>query len=149
MLPVLSPQRSPDTPSLLPRLRSFRLRQEGVDAPFQESLAAFLLATKNFVHLHVLLEGSGPFLSPDCFVHNHGSTLWTLVWDQRQKSRKGIDEYTHTATQPMMYSALESICANCRNLQELGVAMNAFGEDTTWPVRFIPPCAQRNRANRF
>ncbi|KAF6231751.1 hypothetical protein HO173_010053 [Letharia columbiana] len=124
--PTLSPQRIPDAPPLLPQLRSFRLRQECSDASFQDGLKAFLLASKGLVHLAVLLEGSGPFLPPDCFVGNHGSTLRTLVWDQRQGARTKLDESTNTATAFMMSSSLDKIVENCPNLRELGLAVDAL-----------------------
>lgn len=124
--PTLSPQRIPDAPPLLPQLRSFRLRQECSDASIQDGLKAFLLASKGLVRLAVLLEGSGPFLPPDCFVGNHGSTLRTLVWDQRQGARTKLDESTNTATAFMMSSSLDKIVEKCPNLRELGLAVDAL-----------------------
>lgn len=126
--PALNPLRNPDAPPLLPQLRSFRLRQEDSDESFQDGLKGFLLTIRGLVHLAVLLEGSGSFLSPDCFVGNHGSTLRTLVWDQRQRPRKFFHESTDTATPFMMSSFLAVIVEECPNLRELGIAMNLPSE---------------------
>ena len=123
--PALS-LRNPDAPSLLPQLRSFRLRQEGSDALFQDGLKAFLLASKGPVHLAILLEGSGPFSPPDCFVGNHGSTVRTLVWGQRKGPRIELDASTNTATPSMMSRFLDKIVKKCPNLRELGLAVNAL-----------------------
>ena len=128
--PTPSVPRSPDVPRLLPQLRSFSLRQENSDASFQAGLKAFLLGTKGLVHLAVLLEGSGPFLPPDCIVGNHGSTLQTLVWGQRQGLRDKLDESTDTATPAMMVSPLGKIALECPNLRELGLAVSILTNDT-------------------
>ncbi|KAL9069180.1 MAG: hypothetical protein Q9161_005703 [Pseudevernia consocians] len=128
--PAPSFPRSPDAPWLLPQLRSFSLRQENSDASFQAGLKAFLLGTKGLVHLAVLLEGSGPFLPPDCVVGNHGSTLQTLVWGQRQGPRKKLDESTDTARPAMMVSPLGKIALECPNLRELGLAVSILTNDT-------------------
>lgn len=124
--PALSPTRNADAQPLLPQLRSFRLRQEGSDEAFQRGLETFLLATKGFIHLAVLLEGSGPFLAPDIFVATHGSTLETLVWEQRRGPRRKLDESTSTATSSMMSSPFEEIVKGCPNLRELGLAVNVL-----------------------
>lgn len=121
--PALSSLRSPDAPPPFPQLRTFRLRHEGSDASFNDRLKAFLLALKGLVHLAVLLEGSGPSLPPDCFVGNHGSTLQTLVWDQRRGPRIKLDESTNTATGDMIFSSLNEIVEKCPNLRELGLAV--------------------------
>ena len=68
-----------------PGFVSFKLRQEDVDALLRESLKASLLATDGVVHLSVLLEGCHHFVPPDCLA-NHGSALWTVVWDQRPET---------------------------------------------------------------
>ena len=128
--PAPSFPRSPDAPWLLPQLRSFSLRQENSDASFQAGLKAFLLGTKGLVHLAVLLEGSGPFLPPDRVVGNHGSTLQTLVWGQRQEPRKKLDESTDTATPAMMAGPLLEIALDCPNLRELGLAVSILTNDT-------------------
>ena len=130
-LSALSFRRSPDAPPLLPQLRSFKIRHEGVDINFQDSLRAFLLNLKGLVHLAVLLEGSDTFLPPDCFVHSHGSTLRTLVWDQRQKLRNRLDESTHTANTSMLSNCLKEIVSKCPLLQELGLAMDARSQRFT------------------
>ena len=126
-LSALCSRRSPNAPPLLPRLRSFRLRQEGVDAFLRESLEAFLLATDGIVHLSVLLEGFHRFLPPDCLVH-HGSTLRTLVWDGRHGPRTRLDESTNLASSQMMSSSLETICRKCPKLVELGLAVEALSD---------------------
>ena len=125
-LSALCSRRSPEASPLLPRLRSFKLRQEGVDELLRESLKAFLLATDGIVHLSVLLQGWHFFLPPDCLV-NHGSTLRTLVWDQRLSRRRRLDECTNTASSQMMSRSLETICHRCPNLVELGLAVEAVG----------------------
>ena len=126
-LSALCSRQSPDAPPLLPRLRSFKLRQEGVDALLRENLKAFFLATDGFVHLSVLLQGWHCFLPPDCLV-NHGSTLRTLVWDQRFSRRTDLDESTDTASLQMMARSLETICHRCPKLVELGLTMEALGD---------------------
>ena len=126
-LSALCSRRSPNAPPLLPRLRSFTLRQEGVDAFLRDSLVAFLLATHGIVHLSVLLEGYHQFLPPDCLVR-HGSTLQTLVWDQRHGPRTRLDESTNSASLQMMSRSLELICKNCPKLVELGLAVEALSD---------------------
>ena len=131
-LSALCSRRSPNAPPLLPRLRSFKLRQESVDAVLRESLEAFLLATDGIVHLSVLLEGWIQFLPPDCLVH-HGSTLRTLVWDGRHGPRTRLDELTNQASLRMMSRSLELICKSCPKLVELGLAVEALS-DSNQPV---------------
>ena len=126
--PQLSPLPNTDVPPPLPQLRSFRLRQEGSDAIFQDNLKAFFLALKGLVHLAVLLEGPGPFLPPDCIVSNHGLTLRTLVWDQRRGPRQNLEESTSTATQVQIARSLEKIVEECPNLEELGLAVYALND---------------------
>lgn len=145
--PALS-LRNPDAPSLLPQLRSFRLRQEGSDASFQDGLKTFLLASKGLVHLAILLEGSGPFFPPDCFVGNHGSTLRTLVWDQRQGPRAKLDASTNTATPAMMSRFLDKIVKKCPNLRELGLAVNSLTNEEH-AVSQLPPFSQKIKAYLF
>ncbi len=142
--PALSLGRTPDALLLFHQLRSFKLRQEDVDVAFQDSLKAFLCTSKGLVHLAVLLEGSGPLLPPECCLINHGSTLRTLVWDQRRKPRNKLDKSTNTATPSMMFTSLRCICAQCPNLRELGLTMNAFG-DEEFQVCYIPPSTQNLR----
>lgn len=149
IFPAPSPPRSPNAPPLLPQLRSFRLRHEDSDASFQDGLKAFLLATKGFVHLAVLLEGSGPFLPPDCVVGNHGSTLQTLVWDQRQGPRKKLDESTDSATPAMMVRPLHKIAWECPNLRELGLAVNIltnYTDDEDHDVSQLQASSQKAKA---
>ena len=146
--PALSSLRSPDAPSLLPQLRSFRLRQENSDASFQAGLKAFLLALKGLVHLSILLEGSGPFFPPDCFVGNQGSTLRTLVWDQRQGPREKLDASTNTATPSMMSRFLDKIVKKCPNLRELGLAVNALTNEEH-SVSQLSPFSQRIKVYLF
>ncbi|CAF9918749.1 hypothetical protein IMSHALPRED_004400 [Imshaugia aleurites] len=133
----VSPLTNTDVPPPLPQLRSFRLRQEGCDAVFQDSLKAFLLALKGLVHLAVLLEGFGPFLPPDCIIGNHGLTLRTLVWDQRRGPRQKLEESTSTATQVQIARSLDKIVEECPNLEELGLAVNAliYGNNAYGPRR--------------
>ncbi len=141
---ALSLGRTPDALLLFHQLRSFKLRQEDVDVAFQDSLKAFLCTCKALVHLAVLLEGSGPLLPPECCLIDHGSTLRTLVWDQRRKPQNKLDKSTNTATPSMMFTSLRSICAQCPNLQELGLTMNAFG-DEVFQVCYSPPSSQNLR----
>lgn len=135
----VSPLTNTDVPPPLPQLRSFRLRQEGCDAVFQDSLKAFLLALKGLVHLAVLLEGFGPFLPPDCIIGNHGLTLRTLVWDQRRGPRQKLEESTSTATQVQIARSLDKIVEECPNLEELGLAVNAliYGNNAVRQFRFL------------
>ena len=146
--PAPSSLRSPDAPSLLPQLRSFRLRQESSDASFQDGLKAFLLALKGLVHLSILLKGSGPFFPPDCFVGNHGSTLRTLVWDQRLGPRERLDASTNTATPSMMSRFLIKIVKKCPNLRELGLAVNALTNEEH-SVSQLSPFSQKIKAYLF
>lgn len=67
------------TKSFVPRLQSFALRQERCTSPFQSILILFLQGIPGLQNLHVLLEGTGAFIKPDCFLTSHGATLKTLV----------------------------------------------------------------------
>lgn len=48
---------------------------------FPNTASRVLQRVRGLQHLHILLEGTGSFLDPDCFINNHGKTLRILVWE--------------------------------------------------------------------
>ena len=127
IFPTLFPKTSSNAQPLLPQLRVFKLRQEDVEDTFRDSLARFLRSFKGLVHVAVLLEGPALYLPPDCVVQNHGSTLRTLVWDQRRERRNKVDKSTNTADSSNLYICLNTICKGCPELRELGIALESLG----------------------
>lgn len=121
-LSLLSPQTALGL-TWTPRLQSFHLRYEKSDAMFQHQVRAFLGSFTGLVHLSVLLEGSGGYIDPDCFIENHGRTLKTLVWDQRSKPRTLVGQSTSIPLDHSFRYCIYAIARGCPGLRELGLSL--------------------------
>ena len=118
-----------------PRLQSFSLRYEKSDTTFQHQVRAFLGSFTGLVHLPVLLEGSGGYMKPDCFIENHGKTLKTLVWDLRSGPRTSIGRSTDILDDsPSHNPCTQAIATGCPGLQELGLSLVACGDELPYRV---------------
>lgn len=114
-----------------PRLKNFSLRHEAANETFQEPLRLFFAAFKGLINLSVLLEGPGPLMYPECFIENHGSTLKTLVWDQRTRRRADASQSTAIFEEgtPASFGTKKTkfsrficeISRGCPELRELGL----------------------------
>jgi len=112
-----------------PRLKTFVLRQESVTDTFNANLHTFFEAFSGLVHLSVLLEGPGHYLYPSCLIENHGTTLQTLVWEQRTGRQLVVGESTHTKG-PASDKLAALISRRCPNLRELGLVMESHLDGT-------------------
>ena len=131
---LLSPQTAIGS-TWTPKLQSFSLRHEKTDATFQQQVMAFLGSFTGLVHLSVLLEGSGEYLNPDCFIKNHGKTLKTLVWDQRSKPRTSVRTSTTILNDDVdLPPYTELIAQGCPSLRELGLSLEPCGLSLTYQV---------------
>ena len=131
---LLSPQTAIGS-TWTPKLQSFSLRYEKSDATFQQQVTAFLGSFTGLVHLSVLLEGSGGYVNPDCFIKNHGKTLETLVWDQRSKPRTSVRESTNILNDDVrLFRCTELIAQGCPSLRELGLSLAPCGNSLTYQV---------------
>lgn len=107
------------------KLRTLAIRSEESDAGFLTKLEVLLSSFSGLEDLSVLLEGSGPFLSPKVFIPNHGSTLQTLLWEQRTwPPRNSIGLATSTGEEADGLAMPCDISRGCPNLRELGLALN-------------------------
>lgn len=122
-----------------PRLKGFTVRYEGDDLALEPAPEAFFEAFSGLTHLSVLLEGPGPSISPKCVVKNHGSTLQTLVWDQRKTARTDLAAITNSSSESALFRATGLIASGCPELRELGVVMcpRADGSRHSYIVRMI------------
>ena len=133
-LSLLSPQTAIRS-TWTPRLQSFSLRYEKSDATFQHQVRAFLGSFTGLVHLSVLLQGSGGYMKPDCFIENHGKTLKTLVWDLRSRPRTSIPQSTNILDDsPSHNPCTHAIAAGCPGLQELGLSLVAYNDELPYRV---------------
>ena len=130
---LLSPQTTPGS-IWIPRLQSFSLRYEKSDATFQHQVRAFLGSFTGLVHLSVLLEGSGGYMKPDCFIENHGKTLKTLVWDLRSEPRTSIRQSTNIPDDSPYNPCTYAIAAGCPGLWELGLSLVAYDDELPYRV---------------
>ena len=108
----------------IPRLKSFRLRQEMCNEHLCKGLISFLTSFHGLEHLSLLLEGLLPFLLPDYIIDNHGATLLTLVWDQRNGRRMSANEDTTLRPRRRHQSIITTIAVGCPRLVELGVTID-------------------------
>lgn len=136
-IPTLPSTTTSSNITWIPRLQNFRVRREASNAMFQEHLKAFLSSFRGLVNLSILLNGPGPMLEPACFIKNHGSSLETLVWDQRSGPRR---EFGITITHfniECTHRSLSEISHGCPNLRELGIACFAKEHDYPYTVGYL------------
>ena len=88
------------------------------------------------MHLHVLLEGAGSLLDPDCFIPYHGETLHTLVWEQGTGRRKNVRFSTNVGheDQANYSSYVFKIATGCESLRELGLVFNVADDGASYNV---------------
>jgi len=109
-------------------LQLFRLRNED-SVELRIQLQSFLRSFSGLKHLYVLFDFALGPLDVSCFVHAHGRTLETLIWDFRRGPRSWLTQmpnYTANLIDPNILetpSDLERICLGCPNLEELGVSI--------------------------
>lgn len=123
----------------VPILQSFALRQEACTDIFQIQIVSFLQGFEGLQHLHMLLEGTGPFIDPDCFIKNHGKTLTTLVWEQRTSRMTDIKISTNTGTKGDYFGFVTEVAVGCLMLKELGLIMSVNSDGTAYDseVRYL------------
>lgn len=102
------------------RLTSLFVRHELGSEAFAQHLTAFLTSFAGLPHLSLLLEGHGRAVRKAPILEMHGKTLHTLVWDERERSRK--DTKTDTALVPNDNS-LGIVPQYCPNLTALSLSI--------------------------
>ena len=106
------------------RLESFSIRHESSNHQFRTRLFDFLGAVRGLTHLSVLLEGDGRShiteLKP--MLAAHGSSLRSLVWDERSGKRNSFTT-SEPVSEPSHY-LIGMIAVHCPHLVELGVSMD-------------------------
>ena len=110
-----------DSPqSRLDNLEAFTLSYDGMGSLYNSDLDVFLIRISPLKHLHVLLADIAVPNDLEKILKVHGSTLQTLVWDERPHSREVLDLSQPTAT-------LERVARYCPNLEALGFSWNWKG----------------------
>ena len=108
-----------------PKLRSFRLRHHDDSDNFSFCLSDFLLSFRGLEDLHILLEGNMSLVNPEAHLKNHGSTVRTLVWDQRTGPVIDSNKATYTLnTNGKVSVVLAVISKICPELRELGLVVD-------------------------
>ena len=103
------------------KLKRFSIRQDFCKLHTVMQLEAFLVAFRGLEHLSVLLEGMTPLdLGP--ILKIHGSTLLSLVWDERGAKRIEACVPVHAFTTPV--GRLTTIAEECPHLKALGIALD-------------------------
>lgn len=110
------------------QLKRFWLRCEEDTVEFRTVLSSFLESFSGLEHLAILLDNARAPLKIGKLTDKHGMTLKTLVWESRQGPRTTLKVNTSYPTDNSgVDSDLEIICDDCKQLEELGIAIDWNG----------------------
>lgn len=127
-------------PSAL-KLTTFTLRHEDGGQDFVQNLTAFLTSFTGLEHLRLLLEGQRRATSKVPILEKHGETLQTLVWDERRRLRKNINEDNSLFLNGNNNFRL--IARKCPNLKALGLSMR-WGRSRPVTIPLVVQIPTRN-----
>ncbi|KAL8711386.1 MAG: hypothetical protein Q9220_004284 [cf. Caloplaca sp. 1 TL-2023] len=105
-------------------LRSFQIRHEAVNTRFRPRLLEFLTLIRGLRRLAVLTVEDEPSRLEDFvpMLDRHGSTLTSLVWDERPARRASF--LPSPIPPPPSGALIEAIAQKCPHLIELGVPID-------------------------
>ena len=111
-------------PPLGLQLIELSIRHENTSPKFESILQDFLCSLGGLQTLHVLLQGSFSSHYLDPILAVHGTSLRSLVWDERQGPRLKLDVGTMALYDSTRRGHLRTISRNCPKLRALGIALD-------------------------